>query len=313
MGQYERAIDDLDRGDPARREECGGVFQSRAGPLRDRRLRPGDRRPQPGDRARAEERRHPLQPRPRSSSGWGCASGRCEITPAAVRLEPRLAPAYAAIGRIQSQLGHRDEAMRDFDMALRLDPKGMGVGGLPGPGQRPPRGGRLGRCAVRLRPRHRAPAQAGRPLRGAGLGAARFRGRVGRQRRPRLSRRSRAGTTASARTWPCWRSSAPAARRARPRRAGCSTRPWSTRPGGPGRSRSCTTSAATSTRPPCSAPPRVSGSRPRSTPSSGSTGSRPATAPRPCRTSSIARDHGSPGSIAADVARAAIGRIESGG
>ena len=44
----------------------------------------------------------------------------------AVRLEPRLAPAYAAIGRIESQLGRREEA-RDFDIALRLDPKGMGV------------------------------------------------------------------------------------------------------------------------------------------------------------------------------------------
>jgi tetratricopeptide (TPR) repeat protein len=47
---------------------------------------------------------------------------------AAIRLEPRLAPAYAAIGRIRAQLGHREEAMRDFDMALRLDPKGVGVG-----------------------------------------------------------------------------------------------------------------------------------------------------------------------------------------
>lgn len=47
---------------------------------------------------------------------------------AAVALSPRLAPAYAAIGRIQAQLGHRDEAMRDFDMALRLDPKGAGIG-----------------------------------------------------------------------------------------------------------------------------------------------------------------------------------------
>jgi tetratricopeptide (TPR) repeat protein len=47
---------------------------------------------------------------------------------AAIRLAPRLAPAYAAIGRIRAQLGHRDEAMRDFDMALRLDPKGAGIG-----------------------------------------------------------------------------------------------------------------------------------------------------------------------------------------
>ena len=45
----------------------------------------------------------------------------------AVRLDPRLAPAYAAIGRIQSQLGRREEAIRDFDMALRLDPKRVDV------------------------------------------------------------------------------------------------------------------------------------------------------------------------------------------
>jgi tetratricopeptide (TPR) repeat protein len=47
---------------------------------------------------------------------------------AAVALAPRLAPAYAAIGRIQAQLGHREEAIRDLEMALRLDPKGAGVG-----------------------------------------------------------------------------------------------------------------------------------------------------------------------------------------
>ncbi len=58
-----------------------------------------------------------------------------------VRLEPRLAPAYAAIGRIQSQLGHRDEAMRDFDMALRLDPKGMGVAVYPDRGNARREGG----------------------------------------------------------------------------------------------------------------------------------------------------------------------------
>jgi tetratricopeptide (TPR) repeat protein len=47
---------------------------------------------------------------------------------AAIGLAPRLAPAYAAIGRIRAQLGQRDQAMQDFDMALRLDPDGIGVG-----------------------------------------------------------------------------------------------------------------------------------------------------------------------------------------
>jgi tetratricopeptide (TPR) repeat protein len=44
-----------------------------------------------------------------------------------LQLAPTLAPAYAAIGRIQSRLGRRDEAIRDYDMALRLDPKGVDV------------------------------------------------------------------------------------------------------------------------------------------------------------------------------------------
>jgi tetratricopeptide (TPR) repeat protein len=39
-----------------------------------------------------------------------------------------MAPAYAAIGRIGAQLGHRDQAIQGFDMALRLDPGGIGVG-----------------------------------------------------------------------------------------------------------------------------------------------------------------------------------------
>jgi tetratricopeptide (TPR) repeat protein len=41
---------------------------------------------------------------------------------AATRLDPRLGPAYAAIGRIKSQTGQRDAAIDSFDMALRLDP-----------------------------------------------------------------------------------------------------------------------------------------------------------------------------------------------
>lgn len=48
-----------------------------------------------------------------------------------VRLAPKLAPAYAAIGRIEAQLGRREEAMRDFDMALKLDPKRMGLAIYP--------------------------------------------------------------------------------------------------------------------------------------------------------------------------------------
>jgi tetratricopeptide (TPR) repeat protein len=41
----------------------------------------------------------------------------------AVRLDPRLAPAYAASARLRDENGQRDGAIRDYDMALLLDPK----------------------------------------------------------------------------------------------------------------------------------------------------------------------------------------------
>jgi tetratricopeptide (TPR) repeat protein len=42
---------------------------------------------------------------------------------AAVRLDPRLAPAYAASARLLDESGQRERAIRDYDMALLLDPK----------------------------------------------------------------------------------------------------------------------------------------------------------------------------------------------
>ncbi len=45
----------------------------------------------------------------------------------AIRLEPRLAPAHAAIGRIQSQRGRGAEALHEFDMAVRLAPQELSV------------------------------------------------------------------------------------------------------------------------------------------------------------------------------------------
>lgn len=48
-----------------------------------------------------------------------------------IHLAPKLAPAYAAIGRIEAQLGRRESAMHDFDMALKLDPKRMGMAIYP--------------------------------------------------------------------------------------------------------------------------------------------------------------------------------------
>ena len=41
----------------------------------------------------------------------------------AVRLDPRMAAAYAASARLRDENGERDRAIRDYDMALRLDPK----------------------------------------------------------------------------------------------------------------------------------------------------------------------------------------------
>jgi tetratricopeptide (TPR) repeat protein len=45
----------------------------------------------------------------------------------AIRLEPRLAPAHAAIGRIQSQRGRGVEAIPEFDLAVRLAPQEVSV------------------------------------------------------------------------------------------------------------------------------------------------------------------------------------------
>jgi tetratricopeptide (TPR) repeat protein len=41
----------------------------------------------------------------------------------AIRLEPRIAAAYAASGRLREEKGQRDQAARDYDMALQLDPE----------------------------------------------------------------------------------------------------------------------------------------------------------------------------------------------
>jgi tetratricopeptide (TPR) repeat protein len=45
----------------------------------------------------------------------------------AIRLEPRLTPAYAASARIRAEKGQRAQAIHDFDMALQLDPKEVGL------------------------------------------------------------------------------------------------------------------------------------------------------------------------------------------
>ncbi len=42
---------------------------------------------------------------------------------AAVRLDSRMAAAYAASARLREENGQRERAMRDYDMALKLDPK----------------------------------------------------------------------------------------------------------------------------------------------------------------------------------------------
>ena len=45
----------------------------------------------------------------------------------AIRLEPRLTAAYAASARIRNEKGQRAQAIHDFDMALQLDPKEIGL------------------------------------------------------------------------------------------------------------------------------------------------------------------------------------------
>jgi tetratricopeptide (TPR) repeat protein len=41
----------------------------------------------------------------------------------AIRLDPRMAAAYASSARLRDENGQRDRAMHDYDMALKLDPK----------------------------------------------------------------------------------------------------------------------------------------------------------------------------------------------
>ncbi len=44
----------------------------------------------------------------------------------AIRIDPRIAAAYAASARLREENGERDQAIRDYDMALQLNPKDVG-------------------------------------------------------------------------------------------------------------------------------------------------------------------------------------------
>lgn len=126
QGQYERAIEDFDRALELN-DQIAGAYSNRG--LANYMI--GDYDHAIADLSRAIE----LEPgnaithfnRAEVFLRLGLRDRALEDYTAAVGIEPRMAQAYAAIGRIRSQLGQREQAMHDFDMALRLDPKGMGL------------------------------------------------------------------------------------------------------------------------------------------------------------------------------------------
>jgi tetratricopeptide (TPR) repeat protein len=160
MGQFERAISDLDQAiriDP----ECAAAYQNRGAAysslgqyeraIRDLteaiRLKPenagaysnrglanfaiGEMDPAVADLSEAIH----LAPqnavthfnRAEVFARLGLSQRALEDYQSAIRLEPRMLAAHVGIGRLHDGLGERAKALRDFDMALQLDPKEVSV------------------------------------------------------------------------------------------------------------------------------------------------------------------------------------------
>ncbi len=123
----------------------------------------------------------------------------------AIRLDPRIAAAYAASGRLRDEKGERDQAIRDYDMALQLDPKEVACTTTA-----ETRGGQNGDWQGALADYDRAivlDPEAGGDVSCPRLVASVRGGPRRRLRRPQPTSCSRAGATGFLPTWPCWRSS----------------------------------------------------------------------------------------------------------
>lgn len=130
LGHYERAIQDLDRAIQLD-EKNAGAYSNRG--LAHYMLGNYDRAIVDLSEAIALEPKNAVTHFNRAEVfiRLGMRERALEDFTESVRLAPTLAPAYAAIGRIEAQIGRREQALRDFDMALKLDPKRMGLAIYP--------------------------------------------------------------------------------------------------------------------------------------------------------------------------------------
>ena len=122
LGQYERAIDDLSRAIELNPENAGahtnrGLAHFAVGQY---------------DQAVADlsqaiqlapQNAVPYFNRAEVFARLGLRDRALQDYDATIRLDPRIAAAYAASARLREQEGQRDRAIHDFDMALQLDPK----------------------------------------------------------------------------------------------------------------------------------------------------------------------------------------------
>jgi tetratricopeptide (TPR) repeat protein len=122
LGQYERAINDLSRAielDP----ENVGAYSNRG--LAHFAVGQYDQAVADLSRAvqLAPKNAVPYFNRAEVFARLGMRDRALEDYDATIRLDPSIAAAYAATARLREQEGQRDHAIRDFDMALQLDPK----------------------------------------------------------------------------------------------------------------------------------------------------------------------------------------------
>jgi tetratricopeptide (TPR) repeat protein len=126
LGQYERAIDDLSRAIELNPENAGahtnrGLAQFAVGQY-DQAVADLSRAIQ-----LAPQNAVPYFNRAEVFARLGLRDRALQDYDATIRLDPRIAAAYAASARLREHDGERDHAIHDYDMALQLDPKEVGL------------------------------------------------------------------------------------------------------------------------------------------------------------------------------------------
>ena len=122
LGQYERAIDDLSRAIELNPENAGaytnrGLAQFAVGQY-DQAVADLSKAIQ-----LAPQNAVPYFNRAEVFARLGLRDRALEDYDATIRLDPRIAAAYVASARLREHDGQRDHAIHDYDMALQLDPK----------------------------------------------------------------------------------------------------------------------------------------------------------------------------------------------